>query len=191
MIKIAFLSAIAAILLQFGIKLPILFPSFLEIDFSEVPVLVGILTINPMAGIIIVTLKNLLKILLFGSSTGFVGEFANWVVSIGYILPIMLLVKKDNSLKSVTKGITLGVISMGIVGGLMNYYIMLDFYSAFMPMEAIIDMGHMIFNPINSKLTLVLYSMVPFNIVKGTIVSITSMVLLKSLYPVLKKIKIA
>ncbi|ONI39020.1 hypothetical protein AN639_06835, partial [Candidatus Epulonipiscium fishelsonii] len=143
------------------------------------------------AGVIIVTLKNVLKILLFGSSTGFVGEFANWVVSLGYILPIMLLIKKDNSLKSVTAGVTLGVISMGIVGGLMNYYVMLDFYSAFMPMEAIIEMGHAIFSPINDKLTLVLYSMVPFNIFKGTIISITSIVLLKSLYPALRKIRIA
>ena len=61
LIKIAFLSAIAAILMQWGIKLPAIFPSFLEIDFSEMPALIAILTVHPLAGIVVVILKNVLK----------------------------------------------------------------------------------------------------------------------------------
>ncbi len=192
LIKIALLSAIAAVLMQLGIKLPMLFPSFLEVDFSEVPALIGILTISPMSGIIIITLKNLLKLVMFGTSTAFVGELANWVVSIAYVLPIMYLVRKDKSFQTVVIGIFLGIISMSIIGGVMNYYIMLPFYAkAFMPMDVIIGMGHAIIPAITDKFTLVVWSIIPFNIFKGIIVSITSVVILKSLYPVLKKLKIA
>ena len=99
MIKIAFLSVIAAILMQWGIKLPALFPSFLEIDFSEVPALVAILAVNPWAGIIVVIVKNVLKALLFGTSTGYVGELANMVIAIGYILPLTLIARKHKDIK--------------------------------------------------------------------------------------------
>lgn len=193
MVKIALLSAIAAVLMQLGIKLPMLFPSFLEVDFSEVPALIGILTISPASGIIIITLKNLLKVVLFGTSTAFVGEFANWIVSVGYILPIMYLVRKDKSFSTVVKGISIGILTMAIIGGVMNYFIMLPFYAnAFeMPMEAIVEMGSVILPAITDKFTLVLFSIVPFNIFKGLIVSVTSVGIIKSLYPVIQKLRTA
>ncbi|WP_305767376.1 ECF transporter S component [Candidatus Epulonipiscium viviparus] len=193
MVKIALLSAIAAVLMQLGIKLPMLFPSFLEVDFSEVPALIGILTISPASGIIIITLKNLLKVVLFGTSTAFVGEFANWIVSVGYILPIMYLVRKDKSFSTVVKGISIGILTMAIIGGVMNYFIMLPFYAnAFgMPMEAIVEMGSVILPAITDKFTLVLFSIVPFNIFKGLIVSVTSVGIIKSLYPVIRKLRTA
>ncbi|MEG0013316.1 MAG: ECF transporter S component [Cellulosilyticaceae bacterium] len=188
LIKMGLLSAIAVVLMQYGaIKLPMLFPSFLEIDFSEVPAIIAILTINPMAGLVVIVIKNLLKLLMFGSSTGGSGELANMVVSIGYILPLMWYVKKGRDLKTVTKGIMWGILGIAVAGALINYFVTLPIYAnLFMPMETIIEMGHAIFPAINSKLTFVLYSIVPFNIFKGVLVAIASVAFIKAIYPMLK-----
>lgn len=188
LIKIALLSTIAVILMQFGaIKLPALFPSFLEIDFSEVPAIVAILTMNPLTGLIVVVMKNLLKCLLFGSSSGYVGELANMLISIGYILPLMLVMRKGQGFKKIVIGIILGILGIALTGAVVNYFITIPLYAKiFMPMETIIDMGNVINGAIVDKLTLVLYAITPFNILKGIIVAAVSIVFIKAIYPMLR-----
>lgn len=187
LIKIAFLSTIAAILMQWGIKLPALFPSFLEIDFSEMPALIAILTVHPLAGIVVVIIKNVLKGMLFGTSTAYVGELANLLISIGYILPLTFMVRRGRDMKNVTIGILLGIGGLAIMGGIVNYFITIPLYARiFMPMETIIEMGHIIIPAIKDKFTLILFSITPFNILKGTIVAIASVAFLKAIQPALK-----
>lgn len=187
LIKMALLSVIAVLLMQFGaIKLPTLFPSFLEIDFSEVPAIIGILAIHPLAGIIIVILKNVLKVILFQTTTAYAGEIANVAVSLGYILPLIIMLRKNKSLKKVVWGMGIGVITMTIAGGVINYFITLPMYARlYMPMETIIEMGHVIYAGIVDKATLVVYSIVPFNLVKGTLVAVVSVILVNGLKPVI------
>ena len=187
LIKIALLAVIAVILMQFGaIKLPALFPSFLELDFSEVPAIIGILTVHPLAGLVVVILKNILKVVLFQTNTAYAGELANMMVSLGYILPLTLMTKRKRDFKQVGIGLGLGVITMTIAGAVVNYFITLPMYAKlFMPMETIIEMGHVIYAKIVDKGTLILYSFVPFNILKGTIVAIVSVIIVKGLKPVM------
>lgn len=187
LIKMALLAMIAVFLMQFGaIKLPAIFPSFLELDFSEVPAIIGVLTIHPLSGIVIVVLKNVLKVVLFQSTTAYAGELANMVVSLGYILPLTLMMRRKKNLKHVGIGLGIGVITMTIAGGVINYFITLPMYAKlFMPMESIIEIGHMIYSGIVDKGTLVLYSIVPFNLVKGIIVALTSVLIVKGLRPVI------
>lgn len=187
LIKMALLSVIAVLLMQFGaIKLPTFFPSFLELDFSEVPAIVGILTVHPFAGLIIVILKNILKVVLFGTNTAYAGELANMVVSLGYVLPLTLMTLKRNHLKQVGIGMALGVISMTLVGALINYYVTIPMYAKlFMPMDTIIQMGHVIFPKIVDKFTLIIYSFIPFNLFKGTVVAIIGGVLISGMKPVI------
>lgn len=187
LIKIAFLSTIAAILMQWGIKLPAIFPSFLEIDFSEMPALIAILTVHPLAGIVVVIVKNILKGMLFGTSTAYVGELANLLISIGYILPLTFMVKRGRDMKNVTIGILLGIGGLAIMGGVVNYFITIPLYAkVFMPMETIIAMGHAIIPAVEDKFTLILFSITPFNILKGIIVAIASVAFLKAIHPALK-----
>lgn len=187
LIKIAFLSTIAAILMQWGIKLPAIFPSFLEIDFSEMPALIAILTVHPLAGIVVVIVKNILKGILFGTSTAYVGELANLLISIGYILPLTFMVRRGRDMKNVTIGILLGIGGLAIMGGVVNYLITIPLYAkVFMPMETIIAMGNAIIPAVKDKLTLILFSITPFNILKGIIVAIASIAFLKAIQPALK-----
>lgn len=188
MIKMALLAVIAVLLMQFGaIKLPMFFPSFLELDFSEVPAIIGILTVHPLAGIVIVILKNVLKVVLFQTNTAYAGELANMAVSLGYVLPLTLMVRKSRNIKNVSFGISLGIFGMIIMGALVNYFITIPMYAKlFMPMEAIIGMGNAIYDKIVDKRTLILYSFVPFNLFKGTFVAIVSIVIVKGLQPVIR-----
>ncbi|MGL4361707.1 MAG: ECF transporter S component [Cellulosilyticaceae bacterium] len=187
MIKMAFLSAIALILMQFlAIKLPMLFPSFLEIDLSETPAILATLMIHPWAGFIVVTLKNVLKALLFGSSTGYVGELANLLISLAYILPLTIIVRKKKDMKNITIGVSLGVVAIAVAGALVNYFITLPMYAQLiMPMDTIVAMGTAIIPAIKDPITLILYSFVPFNILKGTIVAVASIAFIKSIFPMI------
>lgn len=187
-VKMAFLSAIAVILMQFAaIKLPGLFPSFLEIDLSETPALIAILTINPWAGMVVVVVKNVLKVLLFGSSTGYVGELANLLISIGYILPLTFIARKKTDMKSVTTGIVLGIVGITVVGALVNYFITIPLYAkVFMPMETIIGMGNAINPAITDLGSFILWAITPFNILKGTVVAVASVAFIKAIYPMIR-----
>lgn len=187
LIKMALLAVIAVILMQFGaIKLPALFPTFLELDFSEVPAIIGILTIHPLSGIVIVILKNVLKVVLFQTTTAYAGEIANMVVSLGYILPLTIMIRKKRNFKKVSVGIGLGIMTMTIAGALINYFVTLPMYARlYMPMETIVAMGHAIYSGIVDKGTLVLYSFVPFNLVKGTVVAVASVIIVKGFKPVI------
>lgn len=182
-IKMALLAVIAVILMQFGgIKLPVIFPNFLELDFSEIPAIIGILTIHPLAGVVVVILKNVLKVVLFQSTTAYVGELANMTISLGYILPLTFMMRKNKNLRYVSIGMGLGVITMTIMGAIINYFITLPLYAKlFMPMDSIINMGHVIYAGIIDKGTLVLYSIIPFNLVKGTLLAIASMLIIKGM----------
>lgn len=186
--KMALLSIIAALIMNYTeISLSTIFPEFLKIELSEVPAIIGVLTIHPLAGIVIVTLKNILKAFVFGTKTAYVGELANLAVSLGYILPLTFLVRKGRDIKTVSFGIILGIFGIALVGGLVNYFIMIPLYAKlFMPMEAIIEMGHIINPYIVNKQTLVLYAIVPFNIFKGTVVAVVSIALVKSMQPAIR-----
>ena len=79
--------ALAAVLMLFEVPLPFLAPSFYGLDFAEVPMLVGTFALGPVAGIVMQIVKILIKLILKPTSTGFVGEFANVVMSCALILP--------------------------------------------------------------------------------------------------------
>ncbi len=188
MMRMALLSVIAVLLMQFGaLKLPMIFPSFLELDFSEVPAIIGVLTIHPLAGFVIVILKNILKVVLFQTNTAYAGELANMVVSLGYILPLSLMVMKKRDFKTITIGICVGIIGLTLAGAIVNYFITIPMYAKlFMPMDAIIGMGNAIYSGIVDKGTLILYSFIPFNLLKGSVVSVVSIIIVKGLQPVIK-----
>lgn len=184
---IALLSTLAAILMQMGIKLPILFPDFLELDWSETPAIIAVLTVHPLAGIVVIIMKNLLKLLIFQTNTGGIGELANMLISIGYILPLTIIALRKRDLKSIVIGIALGTVSVAITGGLVNYFITLPLYAKlFMPVETMVAAGNKIFPLIVDYDTFVLYSIVPFNIFKGVIVGAASVAFVKLIFPTLR-----
>ncbi len=185
MVKIGILGALAIVLMRtFEIPLPI-FPSFLKIDFGDVPAVIATLVIHPLGGVIVVIIKNLLA--LFNSSTGGVGEIANVIVGIAYIVPIAFMTRKNASIKNIIIGSVISVILMMGAGMITNALITMPLYGE----EACIGMGAAINPNIVDKWTFLLYVIAPFNLIKGVLVSIVSTIFVKAIEPALKHLRIS
>lgn len=182
---VAMFGAIAAVLMLF--EIPLFFaPSFYKLDLSEIPVLMCSFYLGPVAGVVCELLKIIIKLLLKGTSTMFVGDFANFVVGCTFVLPAAVIYHIKKSKKIAIIGMGAGTAVMTVFGSLFNaVYLLPKFASIFgMPLEAIIGMGTDVNGAINSVSTLVLFAVVPFNLLKGVIVSIATFFLYKRLEPI-------
>ncbi len=186
-IKIAILSAIATVVMLFEFPLPFLAPSFYELDLSEAIIMMGSFAIGPIAGVIMELLKNLLNILFNGTTTAYVGEFANFVTGCSFILPAALIYKYNKTIKGAVIGMITGAVSLAAVGGVLNYFILIPAFSTLygMSIEAIVGMATNI-NPLITDLkTMVIFAVAPFNLLKGIVCSIISLVLYKRISKIL------
>jgi len=185
--QIGMLGAIAVVLMLFEIPLPFA-PSFYEIDFSEVPVLIGCFSMGPMAGVLIELIKIILNLCINGSVTAGVGEFANFVIGCALVLPAAFIYKRKKTKKGAIIGLVTGTLFMTISGCFINAYVMLPTYAkAFgMPIEALVEMGSAVNASITDLFTFVMFAVVPFNLLKGVLVSIIVLLIYKKISPILK-----
>lgn len=177
---VAIFAALGGLLMFF--EIPLFFaPSFYEIDLSEIPVLICSFYLGPVAGVVCELLKVMVKLLLKGTSTAFVGDFANFVVGCAMVLPASLLYHCKKSKRMALVGLALGTLVMTAFGSAFNaFYLLPKFAQLYgMPLDAIIAMGTQVNGAIHSVGTLVLFAVVPFNLVKGVIVSALTLVLYK------------
>ena len=186
-IKIAILTAVASIL--FLLKMPLVFvaPPFYELDLSSVASLIGAFSMGPLAGVIIELLKNLINLIIDGSITGGVGELSNFLTSCAFVLPAAVIYKKNKTKKSALIGLASGIVVMTAFAYLSNCYIMIPAYSKALklPVEVIVSMGTKINSAVDSLNDLILICVVPFNIIKGIVVSIVTFVLYKKIRKIL------
>ena len=173
-------AAMAAVLMYFELPLPFA-PSFYEIDLSEVPVLICSFSLGPAAGVGCELAKIILKLLLKGTSTAFVGDFANFVVGCSFILPATVIYHRFKTKKGAMIGMVTGTVVMSVFGSLFNAVYLLPAFATLygVPLEQLVAMGTAVNGMINSVSTLVLFAVVPFNIVKGAIVSLLTTLLYK------------
>ena len=185
--QIGMLGAIAVVLMLFEIPLPFA-PSFYEIDFSEVPVLVGAFAMGPMAGVLIELIKIILNLCINGSVTAGVGEVANFVIGCALVLPAAFIYKRKKTKKGAIVGLVTGTLFMTISGCFINAYVMLPTYAkAFgMPIEALVEMGSAVNASITDLFTFVMFAVVPFNLLKGVLVSVIVLLIYKKISPILK-----
>jgi riboflavin transporter len=186
--KIAALSAVAGVLML--IEMPLWFaPNFYKLDLSEIPVLIGAFAMGPIAGMIIEFIKILLNFVLNGTVTGGVGELANFLIGCALIMPAGFIYKHHKSSKTAVIGMAVGTLTLTIIGAILNYYLLLPVYAKVfgMPIQAFVDMGN-ILNPLIIDLkTFILYAVVPFNILKGVVVSAITLLIYKRISPILHK----
>lgn len=171
-IKIGMLSAIAFILMMFEFPIVPAFP-WLKIDLSDMPALMGAFAFGPIAGIAIELLKNVLNVLLMGTSTGGVGEFANFLIGVSFIVPASIIYKKFRTRTSAIFGMLLGTVSIIIIGILANVFILLPLYGMHMDSKQLMSYILIGLIPINglkailnSGITLVLYKKLSKSIFK-------------------------
>jgi len=189
LVKMGLLSALAFILMRLDFPIPG-FPPFLKMDVSDIPSVIGVLAMGPAAGVIIQFAKAFLY-MVSGSDTGFVGPLANFIVGAAYVFPLGLVYKYKPNLKGFIIGCFGGTISMAAIGALMNYFVMIPFYAVLfgMSVDVIVAMGTKVNAAITDLKTLVLYSIVPFNLLKASGISILSYGVYKALQPLFRRNK--
>lgn len=184
----AIFSAMAGVLML--VEIPLFFaPGFYKIDLSELPVLICTFYLGPVAGVVSELLKVCIKLLLKGSSTAFVGDFANFAVGCAFVLPASVVYHASPSRRSAMLGLIVGTLVMTVFGSAFNAsYLLPKFAQMFgMPMEAIVGMGTKVNAHITSVSTLILYAVVPFNLLKGVVDSLLTLLLYKRISPLLHK----
>lgn len=174
-------SAIAVVLHALDFPLLFIAPEFYKLDFSELPVLLCGFYLGPSASVICEGVKIILKLLVKGTSTAFVGDFANFVVGCSFVLPATILYHTHKSKHAAVIGLTVGGLSMTVFGSAFNaIYLLPKFAELYgMPLASIIAMGSKINGHIHNVSTFVLICVAPLNVVKSVIVSVLTMLLYK------------
>ena len=185
--KIGMLGALSTILMLFEIPLPFA-PSFYELDFSEVPVLIGAFAMGPAAGALTELVKILLNFIIKGTDTAGVGELANFLIGCSLCIPASVIYRKLHTRTGAIIGMLTGTVLMAAVGCVLNAYVLLPAYSvAFqMPLDALVAMGTAVNSSVDSLLTFVLFAVAPFNLLKGVLVSAIVFLIYKKISPILK-----
>lgn len=187
LVRMGLLSALAVVLMRFEFVVPG-FPPFLKMDLSDLPAVIGAIMIGPVAGVVI----QLIKVLLYtvsGSETFGIGPLANFIVGAAYVLPFGLIYKYKRNILGVVVGCIAGTISMAVIAAFMNYFVIIPFYSvAFgLSIDDIVAMCAKVNSRVQDLKTLIVFSIVPFNILKAIIISMISIVLFVPLKPLLIK----
>ncbi|EFI42596.1 MULTISPECIES: ECF transporter S component [Peptoniphilus] len=185
--RIGMLGAVAFVLMYFQVPLAFVAPSFMKFDFSDLPILVGAFTMGPVAAVAISALKNVLHILIQGTHTGGIGPLSNFIVGSIFAVTAGVIYRGNKTFKNAIIGLTVGVLLMTASAVVSNYFFIFPLYAKlFMPMEAIIGAGSAITPKINSLWTMMIYSIIPFNLIKGFVVSIVTILVYKKISPLLK-----
>ncbi len=188
LVIMAMLVAIAVILMFFEFPLTFIAPAFYELDLSEIPVMIGSFLLGPCAGVVIEAVKILLKIFLKGTSTAFVGDFANFILGCIFVIPASVIYHTHKTKKRAIAGLIIGGLTLIVSGVFLNAFYLLPKYSQLYgtPVEKFIEMGHSINGAINNVLTFVVLAVAPFNFIKAALVSIITILLYKYLSKLLK-----
>lgn len=179
----AVLSAIAFVLAFFEFPVP-LSPSFARMDLSDLPALIGAFAYGPVSGVLIELVKNALQLLT--SSTGGIGELANFIMGSSFVVAAGLIYKHHKTKKTAILACLIASVIMGVVVTVVNYFILLPVFEAFMPLDQLIASFGEFMPFIKKKLDVVLFNAFPFNLLKGIGISIVTMLLYKRLTPILK-----
>lgn len=184
MTRVAVLGSAATILML--LEFPVIFmPGFLKLDFSDIPAIIGAFALGPLAGCLIILLKNLLHI--SSTQTAGVGEMANFLVGTGFVVPAAWVYRCKKNRVGAVWALVAGTLAMTLTAAAVNYWVLIPLYQTALhfPLEAIVSMGR-VANPLIVDLkTFIVFAIVPFNLLKGIIVSSITLLIYKKLSPIL------
>ena len=182
----AVLGAIASVMMMepFSFPIPIM-PSYIKMDFSEVPALIASFSMGPISGAAVCFIKNVIN--AFFSKTGCIGELSNFLLGVAFVVPAGYVYKfKKNRTGAVIASIT-GSVTMALTGVATNYFIIFPLFSKYlMPIESIIGMYQKIMPSVDGMLMCLLIFNLPFTLVKGLIDSALTFLIYKRISPLIK-----
>lgn len=170
--------------LSFGVPF---MPSFLKLDFSEVPALIAAYSLGPVSGVIVCLVKNLIN--MTASTTGCVGELSNFLLGCMLVVPAGMIYKYKRNRIGALVGALVGSVIMGLGSLLTNYYIVYPVYYNFLPYEAILGMYQALYPKVNDLWDCLLVFNLPFTIMKGLLCAVITFVIYKPVSIVMKTVE--
>ncbi len=183
----AVMGAVAAVLMFLSFSVPVI-PSFIKLDFSELPALIAAFSMGPLSGAAVCFVKNLVNVLF--TSTAGAGELCNFLMGITFVVPAGLIYKKQKNLKGAVIGSLVGAAVMAVCSLPINYFISYPAYSLFYGLTTDIILGmYRAINPnVGSLFDALLWFNAPFTFVKGLCDVVLTFLVYKRLSPVIKKL---
>ncbi|MBE6650074.1 MAG: ECF transporter S component [Ruminococcaceae bacterium] len=182
----ALLAAISSVLMYLNFALPFA-PAYLKIDFSDFPALLASFSLNPVCGMVVCLIKNLIS--LPASNTQFVGEISNFILSSTFVMTAGFIYRRHKSKKSALVGCLVGAFAMSVMAVFSNYFVVYPAYVRLMfgGSEApLIGMSSALIPWIDSILKVVLVFNFPFTLLKGIINALITFAVYKRISPIIK-----
>ena len=187
LVAVGILGAIGAVLMILNFNIPTIMPSFIKLDFSELPAIIATFAYGPIGGIMVCLVKNLLNFIL-ASNTGGAGELSNFILGCAYVIPAGLIYKKNRTLKGAIISALVGSVASGCVSFFSNYFLIYPLFTLVLKcsMEAIVGMYTLIFPNITKLWQALLYFNVPFTFIKCMLTSVITFLVYKRISPLLR-----
>ena len=184
LVKVGILAALAYVLMFVQMPIPIA-PPFMKLDLADVPALIGGFAMGPWYGVLIQLIKNVLN--LSKTMTGGVGELSNFIVGSTYVLVSAYIYKNKKTKKTSIIALAFGVLAMTALATLSNAFVVFPVYGKVMHMDLEAFAGMVGSNGlVNNYFTLMVFSIAPFNIIKGTVEAIVTELIYKRISPIIK-----
>ncbi len=179
----AMLAAVSFVLAMLDFAVPFM-PSFIKMDLSDLPALIGSFSLGPVCGAGVCLIKNLLG--LFSSSTGGVGELSNFLLGCLFVVPAGLIYQKKKTRGGAILGSLVGAVCMAAGSVVTNTFIVYPVYYNFMPKEVILQAYQAILPSMKSvEQSIVCFNM-PFTFLKAMLSVLITLLVYKRLSPIIK-----
>ena len=185
----AMLSAVAFALMFIEFPIPALIPSFVKLDISDLPELLAAFSLGPVYGVTVTFLKNLLHVLIKGTSSAYVGELFNFLMGSVFAFSAGMIYQWKKSRKTALIGSVAGAVLMAVLSVPLNYFLVYPAYVVCygLPLDAIIGMYQAILPSADSLIKCLVIFNMPFTFCKGMLDVALCFLIYKPLSPLLHK----
>ena len=188
------MAALSTILRMLEFPLLFMAPEFLKFDFSDLPALITAFAAGPLYGVIVEAIKNI--IMLPMTKTQYVGELANFLVGGIFVFSAGFLYKLKQTRKGALIGMISGTLIMSAAASFLNYFLLIPFFAELyikdpidtkVKIDIIVSLFTKIFPFIKDLFGAILFSIIPFNLLKGFVISFITFLVYKRISAILKK----
>ncbi len=176
----AMFAAVATVLMYFEMPLPLL-PPFLKLDLSSIPILIGSFILGPASAIAMAAVKAFVHLL--STQTGGVGELADFLMTSAFSFTAAAVYRRNHTKRGAVIGCVAGTCALILMAVLANRFLIIPFYAKIMPLEAIFAACSAVNPRITGMGGYLLYGVVPFNFIKGAVISLLT-------FPVYKRLSV-
>ena len=186
---IGLFGALSTVLMLFKLPLPFA-PAFMKLDVAELPAIMGSFMFGPLAGFCIVVVKLALNLLINGTDSMYVGELSNLLLSSIYVLSASLLYKRKKTKKRAAVSLAVGVVTTSVIALFSNTFFIFPAYAVVygLSMDKIVGMASAVNPLVHDTFTMMLFSVLPFNLIKYGVVSAITFLVYKKLHLFILKI---